>query len=308
MWFRNLQIYRLRDCRITAAQLEKALATQAFQGCGNMEMLSRGWLSPRGQGGELVHAGQHHMLIALGVEQRLLPSSVVNQYAQERAAEIEEQQGYKPGRKQLREIKERITDELMPRAFTRRRITYAWIDPAGGWLVIDAASPAKADEFLETLRKSVDDLSLALVKTELSPLTAMTGWLLANEAPSGFTIDRDCELRAPGEEKATVRYVRHPLEAEEVRRHIEEGKQATRLALTWNDRISLVLNENLQVKRLAFLDLLKEEAEQQAENAAEMFDADFAIMTGELSRLLPDLIEALGGESREQSGASSPAP
>ncbi|MDD5329750.1 MAG: recombination-associated protein RdgC [Sulfuricella sp.] len=298
MWFRNLQIYRLRDCRVTAAQLEDALARQAFQGCGNMEMLSRGWVAPRGAGDALVFSLQGQMLIALGVEQRLLPASVVNQYAQERAAEIEEQQGFRPGRKQLREIKEQVADELLPRAFTRRRTTFAWIDPAGGWFAIDAANPAKADELLETLRKSVDDLSLSLIKTEVSPATAMTGWLAANEAPAGFSIDRDCELRAPGEEKSTVRYVRHPLESDEIRRHIEAGKQVTRLALTWNDRISFVLQENLQVKRLAFLDLLKDEAEQQAETADEMFDADFAIMAGELARFLPDLIEALGGEGQ----------
>ncbi len=298
MWFRNLQIYRLRDCRITAAQLEEALARQALQSCASMEMLSRGWVAPRGAGDALAFALQGQMLIALGVEQRLLPASVVNQYAQERAAEIEEQQGFRPGRKQLREIKEQVADELLPRAFTRRRTTFAWIDPAGGWFAIDAANPAKADELLETLRKSVDDLSLSLIRTEVSPVTAMTGWLAANEAPAGFSIDRDCELRAPGEEKSTVRYVRHPLESDEIRRHIEAGKQVTRLALTWNDRISFVLQENLQVKRLAFLDLLKDEAEQQAETADEMFDADFAIMAGELARFLPDLIGALGGESQ----------
>lgn len=296
MWFRNLQIYRLRDCGITSAQLEKALAGHAFQGCGNSEMLSRGWSAPRGKGDALVHSYQGQMLIALCVEQKLLPASVINQFAQDKAAAIEEQQGYRPGRKQLREIKEQVAEELMPRAFARRRTSFAWIDPTGGWLVVDAANPAKADELLETLRKSDVDLSLALIKTRLSPTVAMTGWLAANEAPPGFTIDRDCELRAPGEEKATIRYVRHPLEEAEIRGHIAAGKQATRLAMTWNDKISFVLHENLQVKRLAFLDILKDEAEQQAETADEHFDADFAIMAGELSRFLPCLIEALGGE------------
>jgi len=94
-----------------------------------------------------------------------------------------------------------------------------------------------------------------------------------------------------------VRYVRHPLESAEIREHIEAGKQVTKLAMTWNDRISFVLNENMQVKRLAFLDLLKEESEQQAETADEQFEADFAIMSGELARFLPDLVEALGGEA-----------
>lgn len=304
MWFRNLQIYRLRDFNISAAQLEEAVARQAFQGCGAMDMLQRGWIAPKGNGHGLVHSLDRQMLIALGVEQKLLPASVINQYAQARAAEIEEQQGFRPGRKQMREIKERVADELLPRAFVRRRTTYAWIDPVGGWFVIDAANPAKADELLETLYKSVDDFSLTLVKTRLSPASAMTGWLAADEAPAGFTIDRDCELRAPGEEKATVRYVRHPLESGEIRRHVEAGKQATRLALTWNDRVSFVLQENFQAKRLAFLDILKEQSEQNAETVDEQFDADFAIMAGELSRMLPDLVDALGGEASE---AAQPA-
>lgn len=297
MWFRNLQIYRLRDCAISPEQLEKSLSSLAFQPCGNMDMQSRGWLAPRGEGGALVHALKGQMLIALGVEQKLLPSAVIKQYADERAEEIEEQQGYKPGRKQLREIRERVAEELLPRAFARRRKTYAWIDPAGGWLVIDAASPAKADELVETLLKCSPDMTPALVRTQLSPMSAMTGWLASNEAPAGFSIDRDCELLAPGEEKSLVRYVRHPLEAGEIREHIASGKQVTKLAMTWNDRISFVLNENMQIKRLAFLDLLKEESEQQAETADEQFDADFAIMSGELARFLPDLVEALGGEA-----------
>jgi recombination associated protein RdgC len=297
MWFRNLLLYRCRDWNTSTAKLEDALARQTFQTCGAMDLASRGWVAPRGDGDALVHASAGAMLIALGVEQKLLPASVVNQYAQARAEEIEAQQGYRPGRKQLREIRERVADELLPRAFTRKRSTHVWIDPAGGWLAIDAANAAKGDEVLEVLGKCVDDLPLAVLKTRLSPSSAMTAWLAADEAPAGFTIDRDCELRAPTEDKATVRYVRHALEAKQIGAHIEAGKQATRLALTWNDRLSFVLHENLQVKRLAFLDLLKEEAEQQAQNADEQFDADFAIMSGEFSRFLPDLVEALGGEA-----------
>lgn len=296
MWFKNLLIYRIRDWKSSAAQLNEALTRQAFQGCGSLDMISRGWLPPKGQSDALVHSFESHLLIALGVEKKLLPTTVINQYAKERAADIEEQQGYAPGRKQLREIKEQVTDELLPRAFGCRRTTFAWIDPVGGWFIVDAANAGKGDELLEALNKSVDGLTFALVKTKMSPLTAMTGWLAADDAPTGFTVDRDCELLAPGDEKATVRYVRHSLEAEDVRSHIAAGKQVTKLAMTWNDRISFVLHENFQVKRLAFLDILKEQSEQQAENADEEFNADFAIMVGELSRFLPDLLDALGGE------------
>lgn len=303
MWFRNLQLYRLpAPWGMDLAKLEEQLARTPFQRCPSNQPMSRGWAAPRADG-PLVHALNRQWLIALAVEQRLLPSSVINDVVRERAEAMAAENGYAPGRKQLRELKERVTEELMPKAFTRRRKTLIWIDPINGWLVVDAGSPAKAEEVLEQLRLSFDDFPLKAVQTELSPVSVMTDWLAGGEPPSTFTIDRDCELKSVSEEKAAVRYVRHPLEGEEIKAHIVNGKLPSRLALTWNDRISFVLTEKMEIKRLGFLDLIKEEAEKAAEQASnsseEQFDADFALMTGELSRFIPDLLAALGGEKAE---------
>lgn len=296
MWFKNLQIYRLpADWAVDVARLDEQLAGHALPGCGNMDMQSVGWVPPRDDE-RFFYVLNRQMLLAFGVEQKLLPAAVVNQFAKDRAAEISDREGRPVGRKELRELKERITDELLPRAFVRRRITWAWVDPVHGWLVVDAAAKTKAEELLGHLIKSVDELPAKLLKTQMSPGAAMTTWLAENDAPAGFTLDRDLELRAPGDERATVRYVRHALEGEEIREHIAEGKSATRLGMTWNDRVSFVLTEDMQIKRLAFLDILKEESEGQAENDDERFDIDFALMTGELAKLLEALVEALGGE------------
>lgn len=301
MWFKNLQVYRLpADWSVDPARLEDQLAAHALPGCGSMDMQSAGWVSPRGDE-RFLHSLDRQILLAFGQEQKLLPAAVVNQVARDRAAEISAEQGRPVGRRELRELKERVTDELLPRAFVRRRATWAWIDPAHGWLVVDAAARSKAEELLGHLIKSVDELPARLLKTHMSPGAAMTAWVETGEAPAGFTLDRDLELRAPGDERATVRYVRHALEGDEIRAHIAEGKQATRLGMTWNDRISFVLTEDLQIKRLAFLDILKEESEGQAETDEERFDLDFALMAGELAKLLENLVEALGGEMREAS-------
>lgn len=305
MWFKNLQIYRLpTPWAVDLAKLDEQLARGEFTRCPSNQPMSRGWVSPR-KDGALIYANNRQWLIALAVEQRLLPSSVVNETAQERAEQITDQQGYPPGRKQMKEIKERVTEELMPRAFTRKRSTFVWIDPQNGWFVVDAGSPAKAEEVIEHLRHCLDEFPLKPLHTQLSPQSAMADWLAGGDAPAGFTIDRDCELKAIGEEKALVRYVRHPLEGDEVKAHLVAGKLPTRLALTWDDRISFVLTEKLEIKRLAFLDLLKEEAEKSAEHADEQFDADFALMTGELVRFLPQLIEALGGEQVEAEASAA---
>jgi recombination associated protein RdgC len=303
MWFKNLQIYRLSaPWTMTVEQLEKKLAPLSFTPCSSLDMQIQGWSAPRENGG-LVHHVNRQLLLQLATEKKLLPASVINQVSKARALELEEQQGFKPGRKQMKDIKQQVADDLLPRAFSIRRSTMVWIDPVHGWLVVDAASPAKADEVFKLLLKSLDVLPFASLRTVRSPLAAMTDWLATDEAPPGFTIDQDTELRATGEGKATVRYVRHTLEAEDVRRHIASGKQCTRLALTWRDRVSLVLTESLAVKRVAPLDVLKENAEAGMRNDDERFDSDFALMTGELARLIGELVEALGGDELQKQAA-----
>ncbi|MDO8933043.1 MAG: recombination-associated protein RdgC [Rhodocyclaceae bacterium] len=295
MWFRNLRIYRLpQDWDIDFAQLDKQLASLPLARCGSLDMFSRGWVFPRREG-EFVHSVNRQWLLAMGVEDKLLPTTVVRQEAADRAARIEAEQDRKVGRKEMRDLRDRVTEELLPRAFTRRRTTWCWIDPINRWLVLDAGADARADEFLEVLQKSVDGIALRPLQAQLSPSSAMTDWLAAGEAPAGFTIDQDLELRSASEGQAAIRYVRHALEGQEIQRHIASGKIATRLGMTWNDRISFVLTEKLQIKRLAFLDILKEEAEQNAETADEQFDVDFALMSGELARMLGQLADALGG-------------
>lgn len=298
MWFRNLQCYRLpRAWRVSADELEEQLGGRRFQPCGSQDLEVRGWASPTGDD-SLVHRVGGQWLIALGVEQRLLPASVVKQEAAERAEELALQQGYKPGRKQMKDLREEITREFLPRAFTRRRKVFVWIDPVDGWLGIDAPSQTRAEDVLEVLRQTLDSLPLALLRTERSPTAAMADWLAGGEAPAGFSIDDDCELRSVTDERAAVRYVRHSLDGDEVRGHLAGGKMPTRLALTFDDRVSFILTEKLEIKRLDFLDVVKESLEAaDTEDAQALFDAGFALMSGELRRLLPALLEALGGET-----------
>lgn len=296
MWFKNLVIYRLgAGWSRKAEDLEAKLAQQPLQKCGGYQMESVGWVCPQHEGQYLYHQNRQ-WLLALGFEQKLLPASVISQAAQEKVAAMEAMVGHPLGRKQKRDIKDQVTAELMPRALSRRRRTCAWIDTANGWLAIDAAGEPKAEQFVETLRRTEDGLPVTRLETQMSPSTAMSRWIMAGEVPGTFGIDQDLELRAPDATKATVRYARHGLEGKDIRDHIGAGKQPVRLGLTWNDRVSFVLTEQLHVKRLSFLEILQRESGEEVENEDERFDIDFALMTGELSRMLADLVKVLGGE------------
>ncbi|QET00597.1 MULTISPECIES: recombination-associated protein RdgC [Cupriavidus] len=296
MWFKNLQLHRFSaPWTLSAEEVEACLAKHAFFPGTSLEPQTQGWAAPR-DNGPLVHCVNQQMLLLLRTEKKLLPATVVNQVTKARAAELEEQQGFKPGRKQLRELKEQVTDELLPRAFSIRRDTRVWIDPVNGWLAIDAAGAAKADEVRGMLFKAIDPLPLVGLHVNQSPVAAMTEWLASDTAPAGFTIDQEIELQSSAESKATVRYVRHPLDPEDLQRHIAAGKRCTRLAMTWNDRVSFVMTESLAIKRVAPLDVIKEQNDATARDEDERFDADFALMAGELAQLLGDITDALGGE------------
>lgn len=297
--FKSAIIYRLpAPWAINADQLAQHLAPQAFTPLGSLDMQCSGWVPVRESGG-IVHQVNRQILLLLQTEKKILPSSVINQVTRDRAKELEEQQGFPPGRKQTKELKDQVTDELLPRAFTRLSGMWVWIDPVNGWLVADASAPARAEDALKLLFKAVPKFPLETVRTVMSPGAAMTDWLVSDEAPDGFTVDQDTELRSSAESRATVRYVRHTLEADQIRQHIETGKQCTRLALTWADKISFTLTDALAVKKIALLDVLKEDAGAIGKNDDERFDGNFLLFAGEMNKLLSALVEVLGGPLKD---------
>ena len=293
--FKNILMYRIdASWSATAAQVEEALQATPFVECAASQEKSLGWIAPRGQAhGALLEAVAGQWIVKLMVESKALPASVVNRKTQARVAQIEASSGRKPGKKEIRDLKDDVRLELLPLAFTKQSSVLVWFDREARMLVMDAASQARADEVVTLLVQALPGLALSLVNTQTSPAAAMADWLISQEAPTGFSVDRECELKAADESKAVVRYARHRLDTEEVQQHVQGGKMPTRLALTWNERVSFMLTEGLQLKKLAFLDTVFDSA---SSNKDDDFDADVVLATGELRKLLPDLLGALGGE------------
>lgn len=304
MLFKNLILYRFpAGFSLAAADLEEALDRRPLQACGSFDLQTRGFVHCGYEQRTLYARGQQYLL-SLGVEQKLLPASIVNQVVKERALELEQQQGHPVGRRQRRELKARVSDELRARALTRRRTTLAWLDLAEGWLAVNTSSNSRAEELAETLRDALGTLPVQPFDTQHAPSASMAAWLTRGEVPGRFTIEQDLELQAIDGSGATIRYVRHPLEPAEIRGHLNAGKAPTRLGLTWNSRISFVLHQNLHVRRVQFLDVYKDD-NARGENPNEQFDIDFALMTGELRQLLAELTSILGG-AQAPDGRKSP--
>ncbi len=303
--FKNMIVYRIAEqWQDTLEQVEEALARTPFIECGATQERSVGWVPPRGKAdGLFVEPVAGQWILRYMSESKMLPASVLNRKMQEKAEAIERTSGRKPGKKEKQELKDEAKLDLLPMAFTKQGGMWIWIAPAARLLVLDTASQSRADEVVTLLVDALHGFAVALLDTQTSAQTAMAHWLASQEPPAGFTIDQECELKSANEAKSVVRYGRHPLDIDEVKGHIEAGKMPTKLALTWDDRVSLLLTDGLQIKKLTFLEAVFDGRSEDDGG----FDADVAIATGELSRLIPDLIEALGGEARTALGEGLPA-
>ncbi|MBE2245444.1 MAG: recombination-associated protein RdgC [Burkholderiaceae bacterium] len=299
--FRNALVYRIAQWDPPSlAQINDRLDAERFAECGAAQTESAGWIEPRGERhAALAEAFAGRLILKLCRETKAVPASVVRSLLDERLDAIEQQDGRRPRGRRAREIKDEIVHELLPRAFAKRRTMLVWVDPGARWVVLDSANAKQADAVLTRLVQVLGGgLRLAPLQTALAPATAMALWLRERDAPAGFSIDRDCELKQADRDKACVRYARHTLDIDEIAAHIAAGKLPTRLALTFDSRVSFVLTETLALKSIRLLDVVLEASDDKG------FDADVALATGELARLFAALIETLGGED----AAAQPAP
>lgn len=306
MWFKNIFLYRLPSpWNMAWDDLNLSLKSYAHRAPSALEMKSMGFVPPffdESEEEKFVFNVDNQWLIALKIETRLLPSSVIKEELDQRIAAIQKEKGFAPGRRETKDLKAAITDELMPRAFLSAKTLYAWIDPKNGWLVINAASPAAADSLIEMLNDAIPRFPLKPFHTQKSPQAVMTEALLNPESLDSFTLARHCILQAPTENKESVRYNNHNLDLAEIKAHLKAGKVPMALGFNFEERFTFILSEKLQLKNIRLEeDLFKtrDDALSSTEDEKARFSADFLLMAGEFSRFLPIFSAFLGGEKND---------
>ncbi len=296
MWFKNLYLFKFeKDFSLNAQQLHDELSKKPFAPCSATQRESMGWVPPLGNNtSSLTHAANNYILLTMARQERLLPAAVIKETLQEKVEDIEAQDSRKVSAREKKELREDIEHELLPRAFTRTQKIDAWIDPNNGWLILNTPSGPRAEAFTKLLRKTLGSLPVALPESEVSPATAMTQWLSSHKPPSPFALGYECELKNQGDDKGSVSFKQHDLTLDEVQTTLNAGKYAAKLALEWDEKISFVLSEDLQIKKLKFLDVLEEQLkDNDPQTHEEHLDIEFSLMTGEVAGLLNDLMKAL---------------
>jgi len=302
MWFSNLICYKFKqDISYQQDEFEKALEQDIFRPCGSQDLSSFGWTKALGKHGQMLsHFSQKSILICAKREEKVLPAAVINELVAEKVEQIEAEENRPVKKKEKDEIKENLLHSLLPQAFKKSSLQFAFIDLEKGWLVVNSGSFNKAEELLALLRKSLGSLPVVPAFVNFDLGLFLTDWLSKMAPPAGFEIGLDADLQEPDENGAQVKLKQHDLSSDEVQKHLENGKQVTKLALDWNERIKFMLVEDGSIKRISYSEVLKDEnADIPKEDMLVKLDADFMLASEELKLMLEDLLSSLGETEEE---------
>ena len=294
MFFRNLTLFRF-PAALDFNDLDSHLGACALKPVGALELSSRGFVSPFGRDGEsLSHRIADAIWLSIGSEDKILPGAVVNDLLSRKLAEIEEKEGRKPGGRARKRLKEDLVHELLPRAFVRPSRTDALLDLEHGLCVVDTSSRKNAENVVSEVRKALGSFPALPVNAEIAPRSVLTGWIAGGPLPEGLSLGDECELKDAADKGAVVKVQRMELQSDEIARHLEAGKQVTRLALTLDDHVSFVLGEDLVLRKFKLLDGAVDQLEStERDDIRAELDARFALMAGEVKRLFAVLEPAL---------------
>lgn len=300
LWFKNILVYRLnKEIALSMDELEQQLASLAFTPCSSQDMTRTGWVSPMGDRGEaLIHVAGKHVMICARKEDKILPATVIKNALQDKVEKLEGEQGRKLKKTEKATLKDEVVHTLLPRAFSKFSQTFIWLDLEKQLVIVDSGSAKRAEDNLALLRKTLGSLPVVPLNFNKSVELKMTEWVRSGELPAGFTLMDEAELKAVLEEGGVIRCKKQELVSDEIATHIEAGKFVTKLSVDWEDRLQFMLCDDGSIKRIKFSETLREQNDDiDKADFAQRFDADFVLMTGELSALIERVTEVLGGEA-----------
>ncbi len=293
MWFKNLYFFAFtRPFELSEQDIEKQLSEHLFTPCASTEQSHFGWVNALGKHGDtVVHGVNNNFLICARKEEKMLPAPVIKDQLEAKLVLHEQEYSRNATKKEKEQYKEDIIFELLPRAFSRVTDTHAYINPEHNIIVINSSSRGKAEDLLALLRKALGTLPVTSVSPEKAPDEIMTDWLTDTKIGDQFTIGMEAEFNALGDDGAVVRVKNQDLTSDEIKAHLDADKYVVKVRLDWDEAISFILCDDLAIKGLKFFDVLQEQNDEiDKDDIIARLDADFALMAGEINRLIDDLL------------------
>jgi len=294
MFARNLTMFRF-PTSVDFLAVDALLPNVRLRPVGPLEMASRGFISPFGieEQEVLSHSTGSFLWLTVGGEEKILPGAVVNNELAKKIAEIEEREGRRPGGRERKRIKDDLLHELLPKAFVKTSRTDVFLDTQRGIAFVDTSSRKTGENVMSDIRGLLGSFPAMPLNAEVAPRSVLTGWIAGEALPPGLSLGEEAELKDPVDGGAVAKVQHQELASDEISKHLDAGKQVTKLALVLEDSVSFVLGDDLVVRKLKFLDgALDPRGDREPDGRRAELDARFALQAGELTRLFDTLAAA----------------
>lgn len=292
MWFRQAQIFQLTrsSFRMQADTLSERLAVMAFSPCLPSMPSSLGWAPPcGGEEGRLFRRINDCIMICLEIEEKILPSSVIKQFLDEKISKIETTENRKVYAKEKNTLKDEMTVTLLPRAFGRRQRIYGYIDTKRQWLLIGTSSPKRAEQFITLFKKTFSEEIAPFRVEALSD--KMAEWLRQGECATPFLIGDACVMQDKAQQGRVIRCRQQDLMQEGIQSLLNTGCAVRQLSMEWQGQVSFTLSDPLVLQGIRFEEeVIAKSREMEPETAEQQFDADFFIFSSILGELFEGLL------------------
>lgn len=290
MWFKNLAIFPVKtDALASDAELEQLLAKHEFQPCSQQQQVSMGFTPALPNGDAFCYSQNGNTLICVKRQERLLPGSVISEALAEKVEQLEHQESRKVGRNERQTLKDEITFELLPRAFTRTQQHWLYINRTDETVVVGVGSASRADELLSLLRETLGSLPAVPLASKLN-ITGLLTETFVGEHGELLAAGDEFELRQAGETETITRHKNHDLTVEECKQLLAEDWQVSKLLCNWRDRIQFILDRDGLVKRMKFSETLFDDNDYQDDDTMAAA-TDFALQAEQINLLLKDMTD-----------------
>lgn len=299
MWFSSLNIFKITEGDITEKDLLTALPKRLFKPCSGAEDKSAGWVSPFGDKYDtIVHSVMGGHMFCLKVEEKKIPSDILNEKLQERLEEIQiaNPQG-KISRELKNRLKEEVRQELVPIALPKVKRHFAYVDQTLNYIIVNEPSPSKAETVVRFLVNEIDKngLSFQAVSTVHNVSAKMSSWVKDEQVPAGLELSSSCKIES--ELKNRISYTKHNMDDEKLQSYLLNDFNVMELELIYPEKFRFVLTHDFVIKSIKLEDELKTQVDdEESETLEQRMDVEFSIMAGIYREFIPYLIDTLGGE------------
>ena len=164
-----------------------------------------GFITPLGRhGSEYIHSANGYIMICAKRQDKILPSGVIKEHLEEEVLKINAEEGRNVSRKERDSLKDDIIFDLLPKAFTKNSLDFAYIATREKLFVVNASSDKRAEDLISALRDAVGSLKLVPIVPKSIPTHVMTQAIRDGSLGDPFEIGEECELRAAKDERVVA--------------------------------------------------------------------------------------------------------